>query len=193
MKILRLEATYKPGGDLDIESTHEEDFLILPPALKTELHPFYFCYWVNDSWTRKCVSPDDPIKSTRALWSWQEKQQPIQKKRKRDFLIILIVALFNVHSGEKTAVNRINSIGFQFNSTSGRDIHAIAQGSSIAYKEKKKKGSKKYKKTRSRPSDERKDKRQVMREKKKTWFVGIAETDFFLPSKNKIHHSLLPV
>jgi hypothetical protein len=33
----------------------------------------------------------------------------------------------------------------------------------------------------------------VMREKKKTWFVGIAETDFFLPSKNKIHHSLLPV
>ncbi len=48
------------------------------------------------------------------------------------------MALFNVHSGEKTAVNRINSIGFEFNSTSGRDIHAIAQGSSIAYKEKKK-------------------------------------------------------
>jgi hypothetical protein len=44
MKILRLEATYNPGGDLDIESTHEEDFLILPPALKTELHPFYFPY-----------------------------------------------------------------------------------------------------------------------------------------------------
>jgi hypothetical protein len=151
------------------------------------------CYWVNDSWTRKCVSPDDPIKSTRALWSWQEKQQPIQKKRKRDFLIILIVALFNVHSGEKTAVNRINSIGFEFNSTSGRDIHAIAQGSSIAYKEKKKKV----------PKNTRKQGRVLVTNEKirgrwwereiKTWFVGIAETDFFLPSKNKIHHSLLPV
>jgi hypothetical protein len=32
---------------------------------------------------------------------------------------------------------------------------------------KKKKGSKKYKKTRSRPSDEQKDKRQVMREREK--------------------------